>query len=910
MTPPTLGSYPIERELGRGGMGVVYLGHDRRLDRPVAIKVLSAALAAHPDHLTRFEREARTLASVSHPNIASIYGVEQTAAGEPLLVLEYVPGETLADRLARGPLGTRDALEYGVQIASAIEAAHDRGIIHRDLKPGNVKITPDGQIKVLDFGLAKGTAGPEGVDMAQSPTFTSPATAAGVILGTAGYMSPEQARGRVVDKRSDIWSFGCVLLECLTGVRAFDGETVSDTIAHILQREPDWSKLPADTPPRVRDLLRRCLEKDLRRRQRDIGDVRLEIEDALSDAGALPSAVPVRVAGGPRATALLVAGALVAGTVLGAGLWAGLTRDRAVVAPAPLRLTVTFPSNLSVRDYRIAPDGKRLIVRASAIGAADQRVRLYGRPLESYEATPIPGTEGVERFVFSPDGRSIALLVRVDAATGEKRLLKAPIDGSAPPVTLAHWDRRWFDSFIWLEDGDLLLSRSEGNDQVIFRVSSITGEVKPPVKLTLGRSGIVRTLGRRWREDGVFVQVDNFGARGYQTNIWLIDPATGTGTEVVEDAAEPYHLESGHLLFTRGGTIMAARFDAATRAIAGELTAVLSGLDSPVGPASFSLADDGTLTYITGTGGLLVRGMVVLEPQGKIVPFVSDTGRFAQDLALSPDGRRATVTVLNAGATYEIWIADATLGTIRRTIAPATADVTNAVWSRDGQSLAFYREGLDGQDGIHMQRADGSGEVRRIAPSASTQNEFLAPTSWLADASALVVTRSVAQNSDLGLLRLAEGDAVAKYVTLRATPHNEQNGVVSPDGKLLAFSSNESGQMEIYIAPFDGRTIGTPLPVSRGACPRARWMPASRRLYFCDAAGRLMSVDVTLTPALAFTSPSPVHDLGANRLLNTGWDVDPGGRIVAIQRASSEDALPSINIAFGWLAEIRTRLPR
>ena len=908
--PATLGPYPIERELGRGGMGVVYLGRDPRLQRQVAIKVLSGVFAQQPEHLARFDREAKLLASLNHPNIAAIHGVEATADGQQLLVLEYVPGDTLAERIARAPLPVSEAIDIARQIAAAVEVAHDGGIVHRDLKPGNVKITPDGQVKVLDFGLAKGTSPASDVDLAQSPTFTSVPTATGVILGTAGYMSPEQARGRPVDRRSDIWSFGCVLFECLTGRRLFDGETISDTIASILQREPDWAALPAATPSRLRDLLRRCLEKDLRRRQRDIGDVRLELEDLLAARSPLSASAAVPQAETTARRPPFVTGvAMLVGTAvvcLAAG-W-GLSRVLTDSSPrpvAPVRLTVTFPPDLSVRDSTLSPDGTRLVVRAASTAGTERTVRLYTRRLDEYDFTPIAGTDDVQRFVFSPDGRWLAVVVRVNRATGERRLTKIPVDGSAPPVVLAQWDSVWFDSFVWLDDDDLLLTRPDGADQVIFGISTATGAVGQPRKIDFATDGVLRAAGRTLAGQGLFVLYDTFGARGYQTDVWLLDPRTGAGTKVVENAAEAVYLDSGHLLFSRDDTIMAAPFDPSRRAITGEITALMSGLRSVAGPGEFDLAVNGTLTYATGPGNIYERSLVVVDQHGKVTPFVPDTGRFTIGVVLDRGGTRAVTTVFNQTATYETWVADASRSTVRRTIAVPAADVSSAIWSPNGQSLAYMRESLDEEDGLYVQALSGAGDARRLV--ATSKGEYFVPTSWLPDGSAIIVTKIVAQKRDVVIVPVATPGAPR---ALRVTAANEENALLSPDGSLVAYASDESGQMEIYVAPFADGTLGQGVPVSRGAGNRARWLPGSRRLYFSDTAGKLQVVDLTTTPALSSSAPQAVLDLETHRVLTLGWDVLADGRVVGIQRSDREDALPSINIVLNWEDEVRRRLAR
>src|SRR5262245_60034949 len=474
--PQRIGGYPIERELGRGGMGIVYLGRDTRLGRAVAIKVLPDAFASDPERLARFEREAKLLASLSHANIAGIYGLEE-ADGHRFLALEYVEGPTLAERVARGALPLDETLEIARQIAGALAAAHDAGIIHRDLKPGNVKLTPAGDVKVLDFGLAKGAGTAESSsDLSQSPTLTYSPTGVGVILGTAAYMSPEQARAKVVDRRTDIWSFGCVLYEMLTGRQLFRGETASDTIAKILEREPDWSALPPGTPERVRDLLRRCLEKDARKRLRDMGDARIELEDVLA-ARASQSRIDAaemrtrRRAGGPGplvAYVVAAAAVVVAAIVL-------LRPAMKGIPPRAIRLTVTEPIEASLggaaENCAIAPDGQAVVFVATD---SSDTPRLWLRPLETLDSRVMPGTEGASQPFWSPDSRWVGFF-----ADGKRK--KAGVDGGVEVVCDALNPR----GGSWSARGTIVFA--PGGEGPLYSVSAAGGELRPVTTLDSSR---------------------------------------------------------------------------------------------------------------------------------------------------------------------------------------------------------------------------------------------------------------------------------------------------------------------------------------------------------------------------------------------------------------------------------------
>ena len=630
----TVGPYEIVSPLGRGGMGEVYRARDTRLNRSVAIKVLPASVGDDPDRLARFTREAQTLAALNHPNIAAIYGVEVYDALSRALIMELVEGEDLSTVIARGAMPIADVVSVARQIADALEAAHDQGIVHRDLKPANVKVRADGTVKVLDFGLAK-VWDTSGADPANSPTLTSPATMIGTVLGTAAYMAPEQARGRAVDRRADIWSFGVVVFEMLSGRRVFDGDDVSVTIAGVLKDEPDWSRLPATTPASLQHLLRRCLVKDPRQRLQSIGEARIQLDGLVS--GAVSTSPTDDVRGRNVVWPWIVAAISAAGLVATVVMW-GPWRDEQATAGGPVRVSITMPPELRVQSYQISPDGSQLMLRAGPSreetnGAAMSR--LYVRPLSAYDATAVPGTDGVLAFRYSPDGQWLAVLAAAAGNQTDRRLLKVPVDGSAPPVVLAHWDPTWPESFVWLESGDLLTWVPEGIGQALLRIPGGGGALGAPVPLQLKPGERMSRLGRTLPGDGaVFAYVDSFGPRGYQVNVWLIDPATGGSSLVIDDAAGLVYLDSGHLVFSRGDTVLASTFDIGTRTMSGNVTALEAGLASVAGPAHFELSQTGTLAYSPAGQHEFDRRIVAVTPTGVVTPFVPQSGRFAMGPSL------------------------------------------------------------------------------------------------------------------------------------------------------------------------------------------------------------------------------------------------------------------------------------
>jgi serine/threonine-protein kinase len=807
--PATLSSYSVERELGRGGMGVVYLARDPRLGRHVAIKLLSAAFARDPEHLARFEREAKLLASLNHPNIATIYGVERVPddatggiAGQPLLVLEYVPGDTLAARLRRGALPVEEALEYCRQIALAVEAAHDRGVIHRDLKPGNVTITPAGQVKVLDFGLAKGDT-TESADLALSPTFTYVPTAAGVVLGTAAYMSPEQARGRPVDKRSDIWSFGCVLYECLTGRRPFDADTVSDTIARILEREVDWSVLPAATSAPIRDLLRRCLEKDVRKRQRDIGDVRLEIEEALalraSSSAAMTGLAPTSPTSRSTSwrTAAIGVALLMLGAAAGIGVWTWLARGGAAgSAPGPLRLSVSVPETIRAIDVRLSRDGKRFFILGfgrRSDGTEEVAPRLYTRLLTEREDAlrAIPGTEGTQGFTLSTDGTWIAALGWI-TQTSQRHLFKVRSDGSGQPVSLHDWDEQAAPQFAWLPDDDLLLTVKSPDGWNFVRVPTGTAGPRSPVRLDTGstRIGYPHLATPPLDDRSVFVEVDTWGSKGFQPELWLADVVTGKASKILDRAGRAKYLPTGHLAFTRGSTLMAAPFDLATRTVTGDVIDLEGGLWAPNSwaHATFGLAANGTLFFGSGGQQGADRRLVIVDSSGSIAE-AADRREFESSLSLSPTARRASVVIPNLKGTFETWVADLDRGgNLQKVCALANADCADAVWSPGGDQLAFSRVRADDDDGIWIQPLNGAPPLP-LHKARYLQDPPLFPSSW--GRGGLIVVRGDPGDNDLLFLPVPPSGEPGPLRDLRVTPHDETEARLSPDGRLLAYRSDE-----------------------------------------------------------------------------------------------------------------------
>ena len=889
------GSYEILEPLGAGGMGEVYRARDTRLRREVALKALPAALAADPERLARLEREARLLAALNHPNIAAIYGVEES--GGPLfLVLELVEGQTLAERLADGPLPVEDALSICSQIAAGLEAAHDAGVIHRDLKPANVKIRPDGSVKILDLGLARGVESSPAGDPSLSPTITSGGTQEGVILGTAAYMSPEQARGRRLDRRSDVFSFGCVLYECLAGKRAFPGETVSDTLAAILRAEPDWSALPPETPGTIRRLLRRTLEKDLKRRLRDIGDVRLDLEDALSAAP--ESAVETPVFPRPKTTSPLlwaVGGALV-------GIVATFSAGRLFAPPVPrssppVRGVLPLPADtrLSFANrpaIAVSPDGRTVVFRGTSQGVA----RLYRRGLDATVVEPIAGTEGGFSPFFSPNGEWLGFFTTTE-------LKKVPLAGGSPirislvaPVTAgAAWDADGSIVFTLTANGPLSrIADTGGRLVVVSTLDSSRGEHSHlwPQILPEGRGILVTmVLGQDFQD------VAN-------SQIVVLDPKTGRRTVVLEGSSfARYAL--GQLIFVRGGSVFRVPFDLTRLSVTGSPVPLAEriAIDAVHGSASFAITTDGSLVYADGPPLAAPQSVVVrLDRHGMEKPLPLPAAWYG-DPRLSPDGKTLVLGKCD-GPSCKLVLYDLQ----RNLLTPLTSDpgrFFNPVWSPDGRRLAYSGFAV-GAPTLYVKNADGSGRGERLTDAPTEKREAAEfPNSWSPDGSAIayIQVRMLTGGKPDRDVCVVSAETKRPERRCLESPFAESAAAFSPDGRWMAYVSDESGRQEVYVRPFPA--AGGRIKISSDGGSEPVWTRGGRELFYRQGS-QFLSVAVKTEPALAAGTPSLLFSgdflPGGREDAPFGYDVArDGSAIYAVRRSSAPEPEPRLAIVTNWL---------
>ena len=848
-----LGTYKIVGPLGAGGMGEVYRATDTTLDREVALKLLPDMMARDPELVARFEREAKLLASLNHPQIAAIYGFEQ-AEGKRFLVLEIVEGPTLAERIAAGPLMVEESLDIARQMAEALEAAHDKGIIHRDLKPANVKITPEGQVKVLDFGLAKALAKEDSdteMNPGASPTITQDFTRPGMILGTAAYMSPEQARGRPVDKRSDIWSFGCVLYECLTGESMFLGETVTDSIGAILHKQPDWERLPAHTPPTVQLLLRRCLAKDRKQRLRDIGDVRIELEAAIADPtssslglarAALAGSTETRLRS-TRGVMTVVGGMLLAVIVMLGIDW---TLWLEPPSTAVVRYSIALPQREShvmmsrFPTIGISADGE-LLSYTSGTDFMNQNVFLRRRDV-LLPTTLVKGA-GRARFpTFSPDGKWLAYY---DSASDE--LLKVPVQGG-PPIKLCESED--VVGLTWTTNGYIIFADREKSGR-LMRVGENGGT---PEEIVLAES---KGKWPRWvfaMPDGqaVLYSLSETQFRLGKSSIEVYSFETGQSKRLVENGAYPLYAKSGHLLFVLKSDLMVATLDSETLDRTSEPVRAVAGIRSErLGAAGVAITDRGTLYYHAGDEQANTPRSIYLlklEGDGNLEVFSAKTGLFS-NFSIGPNGRFVAIDVsAEEDETQSIWLLDARRDVLAL-LSTEPGRQSFPVFSPDGSWVYYLAADEAGEWlGIFRRKRDGSGGAELVYDGPRECDV----SSISPDGKDLFVTESSSEelspgtSYDIAVLHLGVDGEKATREPLYQGPSFQFSPAVSPNGRWMAFASGHEGEGPgVYVKSI--ADAGGVYSVSGDGGSASHWSPDGKTLYFqnfSDSKRRLMAAEV------------------------------------------------------------------
>jgi len=878
-----IGPYEITGAIGAGGMGEVYRARDTKLNRDVAIKVLPEAFAADPERLARFSREAHALAALNHPNIATIYGIEEQDDTRAL-VMELVSGEDLAEVVSRGPVPLAEALAIARQVAEALEAAHEAGIIHRDLKPANIKVRPDGTVKVLDFGLAKAAdSTTTSANAANSPTLTARATEMGVILGTAAYMAPEQARGKPVDRRADIWAFGVVLYEMLTGRRAFDGEDVSLTLSQVLQREPDFDALPADLPQAVRRLLRRCFEKDPRRRLSAIGDARLELEERDDPASAV-AATPVTQ---PQPTSRLVA-AIGAAVVLTATVTYWVAGRTAGVPSAPQRLTVLPPAGLGLlpdpAHVMLSPDGRRL---AFIAGVSQVSERLWIRNLDDLVAREVEGSAGASLPFWSPDGTRVGFF-----AAG--KLWTVSVTGGRPQVVADAPDGR---GATWSADGVIVFAPS-GNGPLV-RVSEGGGAVTAattvatekgetghrfPTFLPDGRHFLFAVLPQ---ENGLF-----------HIDIGELDSPDRENLMTAENS--PVYAEPGYLIFSRNGTLASQPFNASNRTLTGE--AVLLD-DAPGDIGTYYAADwigsvssSGDLAYLTTVTEQ--SRLAWLDQAGRETGTVDVPPGPYIAVSLSPDGRRAALGSLS-GADTSVGIIDLARGGLTPIVTRSRGWTGLPEWSPDGRRVAFSSDQA-GQTDLYVTGADN----RDIEPLYQSAVPFKHVSSWSRDGKVIVfISISPETANDLWTLRLDDGKA-EPFVRL---PGQDDFGALSPDGRWMAYISEVAGRPEAFVQAFPGP--GEAHRVTRDGTQDSEmwWRDDGRQLMVIGADLQVLLIDLTFSPDVSASAPRSVGRLRFAPVNSRSLDATPDlQRMLAIVPEAGNSAR-SITVLKNWLQVVQQK---
>ena len=931
-----IGIYEIVSSLGAGGMGEVYRARDPKLQRDVALKILPETMARDAQRMARFEREAQVLASLNHPNIAAIYGLEESN-GVRALVMELVEGQTLAELIAvaavplpparsgefisphggvKPPLQIGQLLPIARQIAEALEYAHERGVIHRDLKPANVKITLEGTVKVLDFGLAKVLDASDStttMDMANSPTLSGMATQAGVILGTAAYMSPEQAKGQRVDRRADIWAFGCVLYEMLSGRKPFEGETISDVLAAVIRADPDWTAIPETTPQAIRKLVYRCLQKDQRQRLRDIGDARITIEETTSGVGersALPregEALPYGVSGGRQSLLARerLVWALVTATLLATTIVATVAYRRVARAPAPTIVAeIPAPKDGQFRFQgdlggppAISPDGRTLAFVATDPNGKNM---LWVRPLDSSSPQMLAGTEEATGLFWSADSRSIGFF-----ADGKLRTVSST---GGPVVTLCDSEVGGGGSSNWKET---ILFRPYA-DKGIYQVS-ISGGVPKPVT-TMDRSKFRLLMSPQFLPDGKHFLYTAVGTNPATSGIYFAS-LDGREDQLILRTTDRFIYASGYLLYSRGSELTAQAFDPDRGRLKGEPRRLIEGVrnEDPYGGV-FSVSENGVLAYQPGedTSG---RKLVMFDLAGKGLGAVGGTAVY-YDLRFSPDGRRLAFAM--GAQNSDIWVDDlAREARMRLTFDPDT-DKGAPVWSPDGTRVLFSTlRGGKAAVGIYEKASNGAGSEELLLAAAPADPEVWA-TDWSRDGRFVIFCRGdlyARAHSDIWVLPLV-GDRKPRLLV--RTPVAAYDGQFSPDERWIAYTSRESGQDEIYVIPFDASKF---LNTDKAAADTARggrwevstdggafpkWRADGKEIFYVTTGGKIMAAEVNGT--------GNHFEVGRPRLLfrttlsaaTPPYDVSSDGKRIVINTPGEEGNI-SLRVVVNWTTLLKSQ---
>jgi Tol biopolymer transport system component len=879
-------------------MGEVYQARDTKLGREVAIKVLPRVLAMQSERLARFEREARLLASLNHANIAVLHGLEQSGDTH-FLVMELVSGETLRERISRGPIPIKEALPLFQQLAEALEAAHEKGVVHRDLKPANIKVTEDGKLKVLDFGLAKafGEDRPP-ADLSQSPTITREGTETGVILGTAAYMSPEQARGKTLDKRTDIWSFGCVLYESLTGQASFLGETVSDTLVRILEKEPDWEALPEETPPFIRLLLHRCLQKDAKDRLHDIADARIEIRDASSEpiraasTGELAAAPPGFQLVLKRAFPWVVAGILSVIAVV--TLWAPWRSEPLPERPV-VRSVTTLPPGQAIPNLgawgstvALSADGSQLVY----VAQEGDTWQLYRRPMDSFQAEPIPGTEGARAPFLSPDGSWVAFY-------SNREVKKVSLRGGAPSA-ICGVQGTTFRAGYWGPDdaivyghctfGLVRVSAAGGAPEQFTSVSAIEDEANHVFpQLLPGGESVLFTIWNSPKDSHIAVR--------------RLD--SGEQRIVAEPGTYGRYVPTGHLVYAWDGELLAVPFDLATFETVGLPVRVVDHILMEGNPraAHFSISDNGSLVYVPGE---LVRDegtLVWVDHTGGVVPLPFPPGGFGP--RVSPDGTQLVVSRPDeSGAGKHLWAYELDRGVERRLTTERGADYW-PIWTPDGRRVV-YNSGRERRMNLYWKPVDGSGPEELLSESEG----WLSPYSWSPDGIlAYQESERPGEGFDIWVLSTEGGGEAHR---LFHSENDEVHPAFSPDGRWLAYASNESGRHEVYVRLYPGPGAVTQISNDGGWEPL--WSPDGREIYYRRNWGDQVM-------AVSFVAESTAPRVGKPRLLFEGryeeglsygrrYDLAPDGKRFLMIRESEPPPPPTqYNVVLNWFEELKRLVP-